>query len=738
MGISGTLDTGTLGLSVMYHAEVMLSAQEYNQNNNYSWGGRTVGGSFDPNDKQVWTQDNVNADGYIEPSDSLLRYLIRFQNTGTDTAFNIFIRDTMDLNLDMSTLTVEDASHNWTMSVSGQSSVQWTFPNILLVDSVANEPLSHGYISYSIKRKPGLPIGTQIDNTAHIYFDFNSPVVTNTVSSTICPEMAPTYSASGTGNTLNFTATASTAVTTWQWDFGDGNSASVQNPTHTYSTPGFYNVCLYATNSCGRIDTTCQGLPVNCITPTSAFSSSINLTAASFSDLSSGAATTWLWDFGDGNSSTSANPSHTYAGSGTYTVCLIAGGTCGADTSCQTVTATCPAHTAGFSSSVNLLSANFTNSSAGGTTYLWTFGDGNSSTAANPSHSYAQAGTYTVCLVSTNSCDSDSICQTVTATCLAPGAAFNNTVSGPTASFTDQTAGNPSSWLWTFGDGGSSTLQNPVYTYTNPGTYTVCLIATNNCDADTSCLSVTIACAVPNAAYGNTVNGPTAAFTDLSSGAPTAWYWTFGDGGSSAAQNPSHTYQSAGTYTVCLVATSICGSDSICNSVTITCATPFASFSAQQLGATISFNDQTNNTPTLWAWDFGDGNSSTLQNPSHTYTSSGSFTACLIASNSCGSDTNCLTLGVVVGLDNALVNRFDIYPNPTSDRFVVDLELNEEVLIGFSLYNLVGAMVQTNDQVLLAGSVRKTFDVSNLPAGMYMLEMRINGQSRTWKVMVGR
>ena len=298
-----------LGTSLSHSAQ--LNYPDANLNDN-SWGGSTiVTGSYDPNDKQVWNEDDENADGFIVQDDTLLRYLIRCQNTGTDTAFNIYIRDTLDPNLDINTLQVIDASHNYQVSVSGPGYVQFTFPNILLVDSTTNEEDSHGHIEYTIRTLPNLPIGTQIDNTAHIYFDFNAPIVTNTVSSIICPEIEADYGSSVSNLTVSFSDSSAGTITGYVWDFGDGNTSTQQSPTHVYSAPGLYTVCMAITNSCGRTDTMCQQVSVACGGIAAAFNSAPTLLAVNFVDQSNGGPSAWLWDFGDGNTSTLQNPNHT-------------------------------------------------------------------------------------------------------------------------------------------------------------------------------------------------------------------------------------------------------------------------------------------------------------------------------------------------------------------------------------------------------------------------------------------
>lgn len=136
-----------------------------------------VRGSYDPNDKK-----EANA-GIITPAQvndgEYLNYLIRFQNTGTDTAFNVTIRDTLDSQLDWNSIQMVSASHPYQLTITDGNKLSWLFTNILLPDSNVNEPASHGYIAYRIKPAPTVAVGDTIRNTAAIYFDFNLPVATN-------------------------------------------------------------------------------------------------------------------------------------------------------------------------------------------------------------------------------------------------------------------------------------------------------------------------------------------------------------------------------------------------------------------------------------------------------------------------------------------------------------------------------------------------------------------------------
>jgi len=145
---------------------------------------RTVTGSYDPNDKTV-SPVGVGATGDIAASVTDLTYLIRFQNTGNGPAVNIFIKDTLSTNVDVNTFEMLGSSHNYIIDILPGNILRWKFNNIMLPDSNSNEPGSHGYVQYRIKRTNNNTPGTQIKNTAYIYFDFNEPIVTNTAINTI-------------------------------------------------------------------------------------------------------------------------------------------------------------------------------------------------------------------------------------------------------------------------------------------------------------------------------------------------------------------------------------------------------------------------------------------------------------------------------------------------------------------------------------------------------------------------
>jgi hypothetical protein len=146
-----------------------------------------VTGSYDPNDKTgfplgVGTAHLIGPNGKMD-------YVIRFQNTGTDTAFTVVIRDTLDLDLDIFSVQSGVASHAYSFQMYGPRVLEWTFSNILLPDSNVNEPASNGFVTFTVNQEPDLADGTEINNTANIYFDFNPPVITNPTSHIVGDEI---------------------------------------------------------------------------------------------------------------------------------------------------------------------------------------------------------------------------------------------------------------------------------------------------------------------------------------------------------------------------------------------------------------------------------------------------------------------------------------------------------------------------------------------------------------------
>lgn len=521
----------------------------------------------------------------------------------------------------------------------------------------------------------------------------------------------------------NFTDTSGDDVTQWSWDFGDGNTSTMENPSHTYDIPGTYEVCLTVTSDCGSTEV-CLSITVGCGLPSVGYSAQINELTINFTDTSDDDVTAWLWDFGDGNTSTLQNPTHTYAQPGTYIVCLTGTSICGSTQVCQQITVNCSAPVAAYSTNQNQLSVEFTDNSVGEiATWSWDFGDGNTSTMQNPSHTYANAGTYTVCLTVSSVCGSDVFCQSITVSCPAPQAGFGFQSDQLVTTFSDNSTNTPTQWFWDFGDGNFSTEQNPIHTFSGPGAYTVCLTSGNNCGSNQVCQQVIVTCSAPQAAFSAETNNLTVTLTDNSTNNPTQWLWDFGDGNTSSLANPVHEYANSGTYTICLTVSSPCGNTQTCQTVTVECIAPDAIFAINGSGLEQVFQDLSTGNPESWLWDFGDGVVSNLQNPFHTFAMTGSYNVCLTVSNACGTDTDCHLIFLVNAVDDP-EDFIDITlsPNPASDFIQLDFETESQYSADIYITDVSGKLFAQWSQEPIGGTVdRKTIDVGDLPAGMYMV-----------------
>ncbi len=224
--------------------------------------------AYDPNDKHSSPQ-GVHAQHYT-PINSELTYHINFQNTGNDTAYDVFILDTLNANLDLTTFDILESSHPMAAQMTPAGAVRFNFLNIMLPDSGIDEPGSHGWVTYRIRPNAGLPDPTIITNTSYIIFDMNDPIVTNTTLNTMT---ALQYPQSGF-NTADVSICETNCIiynnqsasgTSYNWSFpgGSPSSSTAASPgAICYSAAGSYDVTLITTNALGS-DTLTQASYIN-------------------------------------------------------------------------------------------------------------------------------------------------------------------------------------------------------------------------------------------------------------------------------------------------------------------------------------------------------------------------------------------------------------------------------------------------------------------------------------------
>ncbi|MCY7408986.1 MAG: PKD domain-containing protein [Chitinophagales bacterium] len=532
-----------------------------------------------------------------------------------------------------------------------------------------------------------------------------------------------TYSANYTS--VAFSSTDLNA-TSWSWNFGDTSTSTLQNPVHDYLLNGTYEVCLIASNFCSS-DTFCQTIFVECEPVVANFTYVISGNTVTFTSTGTDA-TEWKWKFGDSFNSNQQNPTHTYADTGVYSVCLTAFNNCLSDTLCVDIHVGCEPIVGNFSSTANGLSISFADQSVNATTWSWTFGDGGTSTEQNPTHVYATSGNYEVCLAASNICSADTVCTTVVVQCPALNPAFSYVINVYNVSFTDQSNG-ATTWNRSFGDGATSTEQNPSHTYSTAGAFNVCLTVNNVCSEAIVCNEIGVECPAITAFFEYAADAQSVIFDDLSSGA-TSWNWTFGDGGSATTQNTNHTYANGGTYNVCLIVSNGCSSDTACSVIQIECLPFAANYDFTQDANTVQFTD-VSGTAISWSWNFGDGGTSTEQNPSYTYAANGIYVACLTASDGCSSNEYCDTveiIGVAITSLNGNENNLTVFPNPLNDNATISFELNANSKVEISLNDVAGRLIKLLlNENLSAGNHTVSFNRNNLAAGVYLIQVKEAG-----------
>jgi len=464
------------------------------------------------------------------------------------------------------------------------------------------------------------------------------------------------------GLLVNFTDETSgdTSVVSWLWDFGDGNTSVVQNPSHAYANPGQYDVSLTVTNALGCERTQMVRNAVSVSTPpTAGFQPSDSIgclpLAVSFTDqtqATSAQIIDWQWSFGNGDGSSQQLPSYTFTQAGDYIVKLVVTDALGCVDSVEREITAVASPVAAFISPDTLgcapQDAAFIDQSSSTEPildWLWDFGDGNSGSGPNVQHLYAADGVYDVTLTVIDQVGcSDTLTKPAYVRLSHPTADFDLDVDAgcefTTVQFTSQALADTTltGWQWRFGDGTASVQQNPTHTYTQPGMYDVQLVVTNILGCrDTLLQPEAVEIYQPPTAdlQASDTSGCVpfrVDFQDFSTSlyGLVDWNWMIGDNVLSSSQNFSHFFDQVGDYTVRLVVMDANGcTDTITQEIHVR-PVPVADFmAADTMGcapADIRFTDLSDHEPNQWTWDFGDGNTSNQQNPIHSYAENGIYT----------------------------------------------------------------------------------------------------------------
>lgn len=544
--------------------------------------------------------------------------------------------------------------HSSNDTTPGLGSYQWYKDSIALVGEISDnlDVSANGYGAgdYNVR----LSINGQCE------------VKTITIDSLSLPTANATFNNACAGNAINFIDQSSTSInsgsiTNWNWDFGDSNSSTQQNPTHAYNQSGTYNLSLTIETDSGCADvyqTTVDIYP----SPNADFSAQ-NVCVNDFmqlTDLSTvpqnSQISSWNWNFNSTQTSVDTNPSFFCGFSGNSSVELIVETTDGcADTNTQNILINeRPIADFTFDTTCiglpTLFYDNSTSLSGSISTYLWSFNPGNSN-LVNPQHTYNTSGNYTAELIVISDAGCRNSISHLVPVNPKPVANFNyiQACFGDSTAFQNASATSGGSTLqfnWDFGDNYQSTLENPSHLYNTAGTHYVMLKVTSNegCASDTTIQVSVFDTPIANFQVDNICLGDSIEIDELSTigiGSIDSWHWDFGNGTTLNIQNPLPlSYSSANTYDVELIVASGNCTDTLTKQVEIY-PTPQVEFSYENicLGEISHFIDQTNpnnSNLTNWNWNFGNGNVSSQQNPNYQYPHHGNYTVTLEAITSEG------------------------------------------------------------------------------------------------------
>jgi PKD repeat protein len=629
--------------------------------------------------------------------------------------------------------------------------------------------------------------------------------VVQTVTVTTSPCSLPlnanfTYSV-GTGGVASFTSlsTGTTLSTTYNWWFGDGGTSTQTNPVHTYSANGSYPVFLSLN------DGTCNDsiyMSVLVTTVPCTLTASFNYTqglngSVNFASTSTGTNinTVYNWSYGDGFNGWGANPTHTYGVNGVYQVTLTAMnstvGPCSSSVVQSVTVTTSPCSiplNANFSYTTGTAgTASFTSLSTNttiSTTYAWNFGDGGTSPAINPVHTYTSNANYPVLLVLTDGACVDSISQYISITnapCLLT-ASFNYTsgLNGQ-VNFVSTSTGtnNFSSYNWGFGDTYVGWGANQFHNYLVNGIYSVTLTVTNgttNVCTSTVVQNVTITtapCSTPVVASFNYTVGTggvvnfesTSTGTNLSS----TYFWSYGDGAAGTGSVSVHTYSNGGLHNVYFAVNNAPAcSDSTMMTINV---------NSIPCVANSNFTLAYSGTPQYWyavpaypwnvtaaIWSWGDGNFDYNLYSAHTYSAAGLYNICLTVTTSCGTSSTCsgyniykssmpveisqamIQVNVVAKIptgikqnaeDKATVN---VYPNPNDGKINIRIEhvsgSVKSALI--EVYDLLGKSVHSEQVAADSGNINALLSLEALPNGSYYIKIKTGQKTYMGRTVINK
>ncbi len=239
-----------------------------------------------------------------------------------------------------------------------------------------------------------------------------------------------------------------------------------------------------------------------------------------------------------------------------------------------------------------------------------------------------------------------------------------------------------------------------------------------------------VICDMPTAKYGYIDTFLSVSFID-SSDLALSVLWDFGDGDTSTQLSPTHEYLNQNTYNVCQIVTNVCGSDTMCKLITTDCPNPISNFGWLSNKLTVNFRDSSENS-TSWLWDYGDGNSDSVQWGNHVYDTAGTYKVCFTVANECNEwDSVCkimtITDGIGIFENDADVKFIHFYPNPYTDNLFMNISLSRNAEVEISVINILGEQMFDEKRFFYSGTQNIELPIPKLPEGIYLIRTVVNG-----------
>lgn len=509
-------------------------------------------------------------------------------------------------------------------------------------------------ITLSVRSNEGCTNSFSIDN----YIQVNPPLVADfdaVVPPSCKVPVIVSFSDKSVGNN----------IVGWDWDFGDGNTSTLANPTHSYTTGGSFDVRLIVRNAFGCTDTITRPSLIS----VGNLAASFNLGTGPFcinqlvpiqnTSTPAGQLDSTIWTFSDGVVLRQTDGVRTYTTPGNINFSMVVWKNGCSDTAFGSYNIlNKPPATFTFSPAASCkvpLDVTFQNTTPNSTVISWAFGNSQGSTAQNPTTTYTQFGNFNVTMIvqHNNGCI-DTVVQNAAIRIQAPtitsisglpfdGCAPYSRTFVPTVSSSEPIT----SWQWNFGDGTTANIERPFKSFNVPGNYTVTLTITTGSGCTQTFTSNVKVAAKPVVAFSaaplEVCPSDDVTFTDQSTGTITRWFWEFGDGGSSTTKSPTYQYNDTGWMDVRLIVFNENCGDTLLYNRYIYVRPPIAAFTDSSVCSNQLERFFTNNSigATTWKWFFGDGDSSVVFNPVHVYGAPGSYTVNLkVADSLCKHETS--------------------------------------------------------------------------------------------------